>query len=379
MLDSDVMSILFVLQTVGHPRESKRIKMLSDSGFKVRAVAFSRGKHVGRSSQCPTDIIGNFDDGYYWKRLFVLLSSVGKLKKHLRHSTLIYASGFDMLFLSLLTIKLCRSDCRIVYEVGDIRNLQTRSGVLGSICRFVDRIMVRRVHMVVSTSLGFINGYYTGCLGIHPRYLICENKLEGGSMLPYKDTLSVKNSSQITIGYFGILRCLRSIEILCKLAKSQPNQIQIVFAGVFTDDDYHKLIVGIPNIKYLGPYKSPNDLSSLYDQVDIVWACYPFPEEGDKNWQWARTNRFYESCYHRKPVIYLKGSGDEDAIILHGIGMPVEDSCDADVLEQFKNLNHSNLATWRSAVSAVDEYVYTLGVEGEQLTKAIDNNLHLTK
>ena len=37
--------ILFFLQVVGHPRDSKRIQMLQDEGFEVEAIAFERKYH----------------------------------------------------------------------------------------------------------------------------------------------------------------------------------------------------------------------------------------------------------------------------------------------------------------------------------------------
>ncbi len=62
---------------------------------------------------------------------------------------------------------------------------------------------------------------------------------------------------------------------------------------------------------YLGPYQAPKDLSFIYSMVDVVWASYPFSDRTTVgNHLYARTNRFYESLYFKKPFIVQKGTAD---------------------------------------------------------------------
>lgn len=364
--------IIFVMQTLGHPRDAKRIKMLLDGGFSVEAIGFSRNNHVGRIPECRVDVIGKLSDGNYLRRFFVLLSSMKNLQFRLLNSEIAYVSGFDMLFLTFLIKKLYKLPFSIVYEVGDIRNIQTKSSIVGKATRWIDRLMIRHVDLVVATSIGYIKGYYKEWIGVSPKYHIIENKLEyerEGRKRSYRITSNTK----IKIGYFGVLRCIRSIEILCMLAKSQPDNFEVIIAGVFQDESCRRLISDITNIKYLGAYKSPDDLDALYSDVDIVWACYPFPVCGDENWQWARTNRFYESCYYSTPMIFLKGSGDESSIVKYGIGMPVEDLFDDNVLDQFSLLTWSNVEKWRKAIEEVPKSVFVLEAELETTKSKIMN------
>ena len=94
------------MQTLGHPRDSKRIKMLLDGGFYVEAIGFSRDSHVGRIPDCKVDVIGKISDGNYLRRIIVLLASLNKLQLKLRQSKITYVSGFDMLFLTFLVKKI---------------------------------------------------------------------------------------------------------------------------------------------------------------------------------------------------------------------------------------------------------------------------------
>ena len=365
-------TIMFVMQTIGHPRDSKRIKMLIDAGFVVEAVGFSRNSHIGRNPDCKVDVIGKISDGNYFRRIVVLLASLNKLQRRVCKSQIIYVSGFDMLFLIFMVKKLYKLSFSLIYEIGDIRDIQTKSSILGRFTRWLDRLLIRQVDLVVATSIGYIKGYYNDWLGENPKYHIIENKLEF-KFEDQKNIYPVVKKTKITIGYFGVLRCIRSIEILCMLAKSQPDNFRVIVAGVFQDESYKRLITDVPNIKYYGTYESPNDLQKLYSDVDIVWACYPFPADEDQNWKWARTNRFYESCYYSTPMIFLKGSGDEKSILKYEIGMPIQDQNDDKVLDQFSLLNWSNIEKWNKAIKDVPQSVFVFGAEREEIKDKIIN------
>ena len=77
-------------------------------------------------------------------------------------------------------------------------------------------------------------------------------------------------------------------------ALDNPDKITIITAGIVSQPpDIVERTAKLPNVKYLGTYKSLDDLPELYRMVDIVWACYHYPSKTDMNWQWARINRFY--------------------------------------------------------------------------------------
>ena len=64
-MDKNGLRVLFALQLLGHPRNSKRISMLQKAGFQVEAVAFDRKTHKGRVPICPVKIIGVLNHGHY--------------------------------------------------------------------------------------------------------------------------------------------------------------------------------------------------------------------------------------------------------------------------------------------------------------------------
>ena len=59
-MNKNSLRVLFALQVVGQPRNSKRISMLQKAGFQVEAIAFERKYHKGRLPSCPVKMIWIF-------------------------------------------------------------------------------------------------------------------------------------------------------------------------------------------------------------------------------------------------------------------------------------------------------------------------------
>src|SRR5699024_11903074 len=113
---------------------------------------------------------------------------------------------------------------------------------------------------------------------------VIENKL---ITAPSIKKVNIKRvSDKITVGYFGILRCPRSWNILTKFAIQNTSAFHIYVRGKFTFvTDLEKEVQSINNISYGGEYRSPDELAELYTSVDLVWAAYPYSDELDGNWK----------------------------------------------------------------------------------------------
>ena len=126
----------------------------------------------------------------------------------------------------------------------------------------------------------------------------------------------------------------------------------------------------VDGITYLGPYQSPSDLPALYASVDVVWAAYPFSPEKRGNHLWARTNRFYESLYFKRPMILQKGTNDARVAASLGavaLAVSLESSeAAADYLTQ--NLSKAFLLLCRQKLSEIPEEIYQITDEYQHLT-----------
>ena len=367
-----VYRVLSVLPLLGHPRDSKRIKMLQDGGFIVEAVAFERDYHNGRLPLCEIHRLGKIDHGRYLKRIFKLLKALPKIRSLIRKNDIIYASGPDMAFIAAIAgFGLNRP---LVLEVGDVRELEVAKGFIGSFVRLLVRFTANSSRLLVSTASGFIDEYYRGWLNVSTPALIIENKLENDSFTSLTSNLcdAMKgcpfSDRPLRIGYFGVLRDAWSLDVLEKLARACPEQVEIIIAGLpMVSVDLPELAKKYKNIEFRGTYRSPQDLPALYGEVDMVWACYPYPKRSEWNWRWARTNRFYESCYFKKPMIVLAGSGDAHDVKHYSIGMLVKD----DVVNAITSIKAEDIIRWDKNILQLNKSLYVYTDEIEKLSSSI--------
>jgi succinoglycan biosynthesis protein ExoL len=72
------------------------------------------------------------------------------------------------------------------------------------------------------------------------------------------------------VGWFGNVRCRKSLDILIHLVQQSEGAVQAVIRGkpAFNEfEDFHKQTSGTPGMRFLGPYKNPEDLASIHQSV----------------------------------------------------------------------------------------------------------------
>ncbi len=373
--------ILSVLPLLGHPRDSKRISMLQAAGFQVEVAAFERDYHAGRMPACPITSLGHIKHGHYLSRAFKMIRSLPILRRALRRHSLAYASGPDMALFAIVAGVGLRS--QVVLEVGDIRHVQIAKGWKGWLARRLDRFIVNHSQLLVVTARGFADGYYGARLKSSTRVLVIENKLDEapltrvlGGQNPKPQEVFHLGMRPIKIGYFGVLRCPWSWEVLTHIAQSLPDRVHVIVAGYsmlpanICDKSKH-----LANFEYRGEYRSPEDLPALYGEVDLVWACYPSPEAVDPDWRWAlsvcRSNRFYESCFFQRPLVSMAESGDGVEVDRLGIGLTLVDQSNEGVLRAITGITSDAISCWNNNLAKVPRSIGVYTNETGELQRAI--------
>jgi succinoglycan biosynthesis protein ExoL len=373
------MKILVLLPLLGHPRDSKRIAMLQEEGAEVVVSAFEREYHKGRLPNCEINTIGKLEHGKYLNRIFTFFNSIPKVRKHVRNSDIIYCSGPDMAYLAIIaSIGLKKP---VVLEIGDIREIQVKKSLIGTIYRKVDYYFTNKCALLVSTSNAFINEYYKKWIDVKVDAIIIENKVDYRLEKRPRNEQNDNNPEALfsknrpfKIGYFGLLRDLWSLEILESLAKSNEIYIEIVLAGIPMDSTKTALnnLIKYDSVSYLGEYKSPIDLPKLYNNVDMVWACYPEIREDDWNLKWARPNRFYESCFYGVPIFSRKGCQDAVEVSKFNIGMIVNETDANDVIERISKITVNDLNQWKKNMLELPQKVYLYTTESKELALKLE-------
>ena len=371
--------ILTVLPVLGQPRDSKRIDMLVSLGFDVSVAAFNRAYHSGRVPSRPTQIIGTISHGKYLQRIGRLITALPKLRRAMRGRDIVYASSPDMALLAMIAGVFMGK--KFILEVGDVREIQTAEGLKGRLVRIVDRVLTNRCSLLVVTAVGFLDNYYRNWLRSDVPAIVVENKIEA-SLTSARPEAVRGNLPQgrpfidrpLRIGYFGLLRCQWTWDVLKAFALKHPRDVEIVMAGYPMEPaDIAEQAKSIPNVIYSGEYKSPNDLPRLYGAVDLVWACYKFIGPRDWNLKWARPNRFYESCYFGRPLISRLGSSDSKEVDRLKIGFNIQTHEISEVVTELESITWEMVEQWRSNSLELPNSLFIYTDEGEQLKSRIEH------
>lgn len=318
--------IHFILSNWGDSHQMTRTIDIEKKGFKVCRHAYQRDYYPSGYDSIHKHIIGKLKNGIYTNRIPTYFEAFIYFLRMKRESNAIYyIFGLDNYILFYLSCILNFSKKNVIYEVDDVRDLVSQNNIISRLFLKIECFLIKKSNLVITTSEAFMDEFYFKEGKFNIPYLLMENKVHpnihetGNNSFPL---ISTYNNSKIKLGYFGLIRCPRSIEILLNLVRSYEH-IEVLIRGYFMPNCKHleEEIFKTKNINYFGTYVSPHDLKSIYSEIDISWICYPFGFEGQNNWKWAKTNRFYEAGYFKKPMIAAKGTKDAERVKEYGVGI----------------------------------------------------------
>lgn len=368
------MNIAFLLPVVSQVRYHRRISALRNLGVKAQILAFERDHYRGKPWPDGYTSLGTVEHGNYIRRIAPLIKVLPLVRAVVQGVDAIYAFGLDTLFLGWLASRFSSKQIKIIYEVGDIRSVFLEGNLLSRCMRSLERFLLREVGLLVVTSEAFVTGYFHGVQGLGPlHYQVIENKLAADVPCGLQDvTLCNRQIDGLRIGYFGLIRCRRSWSILNKAVAAGNGRIQLYLRGISMGvQDLEDQAQRNPQIDYDGPYMVPDDLPSMYGRVDMVWACYPYQGSGLGNWRWARTNRFYEACYFRRPMFAQKGTEDSRPVESLGLGLALDLADIEGTVDKILEIRRPDIDRWRQNMKSLPKEAYVLSNEHEQLLEAI--------
>ena len=170
--------------------------------------------------------------------------------------------------------------------------------------------------------------------------------------------------SPLRLGWYGVLRCARTLDLLEELACAFPSELQIVSAGqpaLTQVPDFYERIEALDNFCYAGPYKAPEDLAALYADVDLVWAG-DFYQAG-YNSKWLLPNRLYEGGYYGVPAIAPAESETGNWIAKREVGFVVPEPIESSLRYLMDNLieNKTSITDLR------ENFRTSFGCDGERI------------
>ncbi|TPL34956.1 glycosyltransferase family 4 protein [Mesorhizobium sp. B2-4-8] len=298
-----MLNVLYLVHDVSDPAVRRRITMLRAGGAQVTLAGFRRtaNRIADVEGLRPLDL-GATRDGRFAQRLTAVAKaavSIGTRLRGMPRPDLIIARNLEMLALARRANTAFGAAVPIVYECLDIHRLMLRSDAVGKALRATERYLARDVRLLVTSSPAFTANYFEPYGQVTAPVELVENKyFEAAAILPAEHEMAeAPVAPPWRIGWFGALRCRRSLELLADFSRRADGRFEIVLRGrpALTEfPDFHAFVEAEPWLSFRGPYRNPQDMAAIYRDVHFSWAIDFF--EAGQNSEWLLPNRLYEGC-----------------------------------------------------------------------------------
>lgn len=327
----------------------RRVQAFQDDGLRVTGYMMHR-RDPGALNWENVDL-GETQDSAFVQRIRSIFSGASVAAgdaERLRTADVIYARNLDMLALAFLTKRKMKLKTPVIYESLDVHRMLSRTDLIGRVIRSIEHQFLKRSIGLVVSSPGFLKNHFERYYpGDFKAYLI-ENRLAAGAdygARPAPEAIS--DVRPLQLGWVGKLRCKRSLDLLAEVADRLGDKVHIHLHGIPARTEievFEPVIDARPNMTYHGRYRSPEDLSSIYEKLDVVWAG-DFMEAGH-NSVWLLPNRIYEGGYYGVPSIAPSGTETAAWIAGHQVGFSVSEP-----LEQTLPIFVADLASERQQIA----------------------------
>jgi succinoglycan biosynthesis protein ExoL len=352
--------LIFFGHDAHDPAVQRRIRAFAEAGAEVEAFTMRRGPAF--AAPWRNIDLGETRDAAFGQRIGALIAARPILRQHreaLRRADILYARNLDMLALAHWAKRMSGSRARLIYECLDVHRFLARGDAIGAGLRAAESRLLRDVALVVVSSPAFVREYFEKRHARRPPILLVENKLPSGFDYGARPAGAPNARPKLRIGWFGNLRCERSLSLLLDLAERFPERVEISLRGVparAAIGDFETRIQGRANVTFAGRYAWPEDLAAIYRDVDLVWAG-DF-HDANANSKWLLPNRIYEGGYYGAPPLAPAHCETGRWIETHGFGFtlsePLEDTLPAFV----RDFDRTQLAMARDRLLAAPESVF---------------------
>jgi succinoglycan biosynthesis protein ExoA len=300
--------ISYLVHDLDDPAVGRRVTMFRLGGADVKLSGYHRSVEPVRSVQgVEANDLGRTEPSKLTSRAFSVAKSalnIGVLESAVRGADVIVARNLEMLTLAVRARNRFAPDVPVVYECLDIHRLLLSGGVAGRGLRLLEDRLWTETDLLLTSSPGFIRNYF------EPRRFPGAHRLVENKVL-HLDEDAALEAPQLPfpqkpwrIGWFGVLRCRRSFEVLSKMARELSGNVEVVLRGRPAPSIFPDLATeaaAIPGVSFLGPYRNPQDLDEIYSGVHFTWAIDYY--EASLNSAWLLPNRVYEgSLYGSVPL-----------------------------------------------------------------------------
>lgn len=362
-----MLRVLYLVHDVSDPAVGRRVRMLRAGGAEIILAGFRRGAEPVACVDGVAPIeLGVTRDGKFAQRLAAVAQaalSVSRLLKDIARPDVIVGRNLEMLALARRINAAMAGDIPIVYECLDIHRLLLRPDPIGAVMRKAEQFFSRDIGLLVTSSPAFVKHHFRPVLGNAVPIELVENKvLELAGDAPA--ALQAPAGPPWRIGWFGALRCRRSLELLAAFSRAAGGKVEVVLRGRPARGelpDFDDVVADQPYVSFHGAYRNPEELAAIYGDVHFSWAI-DFFEEG-QNSQWLLPNRIYEGCRYGVVPIAMRGTESGNFVERLGCGLLLPEPSVAALSAMFSTLDSGRYSAEKQRVTSIDPTTWICGID----------------
>ena len=346
----------------------RRVRMMR-SFADVTLLGFRRSeKPVSEVEGLETIDLGCTMDAQLGQRTIAVLraaASSGRWQGSLAGCTIFVARQLEMLALAALTRRRIAPQAPLVFECLDIHRLMLTRQPISTALRTLEGHLLRSCSMLIVSSPAFLTNHFARYRSMLPPRLLLENKVMEQDVRPgvLERIEGLRATGPVPgppwrIGWFGVIRCLRSLQLLANLVSRLPGVVEVVIRGRPKRNvipDFDTVVATTPGLSFLGEYDRHTELAEIYGDVHFAWAA-DFYEAG-RNSDWLLPNRLYEGTLYGAVPLALGSVETGHWLQDRQCGVRLEDTRDhcleQSLFEYFSGLNAVGYAAARTALARV--------------------------
>jgi hypothetical protein len=352
-----MLHILYFVHDLADPAVRRRVLMLQAGGARVTLAGFRRDDNALADIHGITPIeLGRTRDAQFTQRAAAVALSMLRLHsilKRVEKPDVILARNLEMLAVANRARTLFGERTPIAYECLDIHRMLLRNDVIGRAMRDAERRFGGGAALLLTSSPAFVEHYFRSRSGLDLPAVLLENKvltLQNGADAAAPSHRLPDAGKPWTIGWFGALRCSRSLDLLAAFSRQMEGRFEIVLRGrpARTElRDFDAFVKAEPFVHFHGAYRSPEDLAEIYGETHFSWAI-DFFEEG-LNSSWLLPNRLYEGCLYGTIPIAMADTETGRFLASRKIGLTLDRADAADLAASLGDMDEERyLAAFRT-------------------------------
>lgn len=355
------MKIGYIVHNLNDAAVNRRARMFEIGGAKVAVAGFCRDEQLSPqiAARSPLLLGGSQDAALLRRAASAAQRSIfnRELREFMADADVIVARNLEQLAIARVIV----GARPLIYECLDIHRLLVSNGVAAILVQQVEASLLPRCSMLLTSSPAFLERHFSR-RPFRGTSVLVENKLLTVDFPSMPEPrAAAPDETALTIGWFGMLRCRKSLNFLQELVRKSEGRVNVLIAGKPSPaelPDLESVVAATPGMRFVGSY-SPDDLADLYGQCHFAWTIDWF-EEG-LNSSWLLPNRLYEAIAFGAVPIALSDIEVGRWLRQRASGLTV--TAPEDVFSRLENMEQSELLALQSAVRRVDRREVLCGRE----------------